>query len=66
MSGGFLIGYGDSLVEKEVFSCDFRSSSDIFPLEVTTSDSFINWEKIGLSHLFIGIQTGIKIPSRKK
>ena len=67
LSGGFLIGYAGSLVEKEVFFLRFQAQFRyIFPLEVTNSDSFLNGEKIGLSHLFIGIQTGIKIPSRKK
>ena len=67
MSGGFLIGYAGSLVEKEVFFMRFQAQFRyIFPLEVTTSDSYINGEKIGLSHLFVGIQTGIKTLSSKK
>ena len=66
MSGGFLIGYAGSLVEKEVFFMRFQAQFRyIFPLEVTTSDSYINGEKIGLSPLFVGIQTGIKTLSNK-
>lgn len=62
LSWGLLVGYAGSLVEKEVFFLRFQMQFRyVVPLEVTNSDSFLNGEKIGLSHLFIGIQTGIKI-----
>ena len=67
LSWGLLIGYAGSLVEKEVFFLRFQTQFRyIYPLEVTNSDSFMNGEKIGLSHLFIGIQTGVKIAKHKK
>ena len=62
VSGGFLLGYAGSLIEKEVFFLRFRTQFRyVFPAEITKDDSFINGEKIGLSHLYIGIQTGVKI-----
>lgn len=66
LSGGILIGYAGSLVEKEVFFMRFQAQFRyIIPFEVTNSDSFLYGEKIGLSHVFIGIQTGIKIATNK-
>lgn len=66
VSGGILIGYAVSLVEKEVFFLRFQTQFRyVFPLKNTNVDSFLNGEKIGLSHLFIGVQSGIKIARNK-
>jgi hypothetical protein len=64
---GFLIGYAGSLVEREQFFIRFQTQFRyIFPVEYDNYDLFMNREKIGLSHLFIGIQTGVKIYTDKK
>lgn len=63
---GFLIGYAGSLVERELFFIRFQTQFRyVFPVEYANADLFMNHEKIGLSHLFIGIQTGIKIYTDK-
>jgi len=64
---GFLIGYAGSLVEGEQFFIRFQTQFRyVFPVEYDNNDLFINHEKIALSHLFIGIQTGVKIYTDKK
>lgn len=66
VSGGILIGYAGSLFENEVFFLRFQTQFRyVFPLKNTNVDSFLNGEKIGLSHLFIGVQSGIKIARNK-
>lgn len=66
MSGGFLLGYAGSIVENEKFFLRFQTQFRfVFPIELSNSDLFLDGEKIGLSHLFIGIQTGIKIAKNK-
>ena len=64
---GFLIGYAGSLVEREQFFIRFQTQFRyVFPVEYDNNDLFMNHEKIALSHLFIGIQTGVKIYTDKK
>lgn len=64
---GFLVGYAGSLVEKEMFFIRFQTQFRyVFPVEFANDELFMNNEKIGLSHFFIGIQTGVKINTNKK
>lgn len=64
---GLLIGYAGSLVEKEVFFIRFQTQFRyVFPVKFTNAELFMNNEKIGLSHFFIGFQTGVKIYTDKK
>ncbi len=63
---GFLIGYAGSFVEKELFFIRFQTQFRyVFPVEYANTDLFMHTEKIGLSHFFIGIQTGVKIYTGK-
>jgi hypothetical protein len=64
---GFLIGYAGSLVEQELFFIRFQTQFRyVFPVEFANNELFMNNEKIGLSHFFIGIQTGVKIYTARK
>jgi len=59
---GFMIGFAGSLVEKKLFFLRFQSQFKyVSPIKFTSADGFLANEKIDLSHLFIGLQTGFKI-----
>ena len=59
---GFLIGYAGSIVEKKLFFIRFQTQFRyVFPVKFDNQKLFMDNEKIGLSQLFIGVQTGIKI-----
>jgi hypothetical protein len=66
ISWGFLIGYTGSLVEQKIFFMRFQTQFRyIFPVEFTNDELFMDSEKIGLSHFFIGLQTGVKIYTKR-
>jgi hypothetical protein len=64
---GFMVGFAGSLVDLEQFFIRFQTQVRyVFPVEYVNEDLFMNNEKIGLAHFFIGIQTGVKIYTDKK
>jgi hypothetical protein len=64
---GLLIGFAGSIVEKEKFFVRFQTHFKyVPPIKFASEDGLLADEKIGLSSLFIGIQTGFKIYPDKK
>lgn len=64
---GLLIGFAGSIVEKEKFFLRFQTQFKyVPPIKFASEDGLLSDEKIGLSSLFIGIQTGFKIYPGKK
>jgi len=66
ISPGFLIGYAGSIFEKKSFflriQCQFKY---VPPIKTDGYEGFLVNEKVGLSNLFLGIQTGFKLyPSK--
>lgn len=63
---GFLVGIAMPLLEREEFFLRFQTQFRyIFPVEISNEEMFLSGEKVALSHLFIGIQTGFKIWTNK-
>jgi hypothetical protein len=61
-SPGILVGYTGSLVEKNVFFLRIMGQFKFVPpMEPKGLDGFLANEKIGLSNIYIGIQTGFKL-----
>jgi len=59
---GILVGYAGSIVEKNKFFLRFLTQfKHVPPIKLSSEDGFLANEQIGLSSLFLGIQTGYKI-----
>lgn len=61
-SPGILIGYSGSIIEKNVFFMRINGQFKyVPPIEPEGLGGFLAKERIGLSNLYIGIQTGFKL-----
>ena len=56
------MGYSGSIVEKDFFFMRINAQFKyVPPMEAEGLDGFLSNERIGLSNLYIGIQTGFKL-----